>query len=500
MAEEFTTDVLICGAGSAGLSLAIDLARRGINFRIIDKITDYFRGSRGKGIQPRTLEIFEDLGVADRIISSGGEYPLQRTYSDDGSFKDSPAMVQGEPTASEPYPVTIMLPQFMTEAVLRDRLTELGTTARFGTELIGFAADDDGVTATVKTDGGEETWRVKYLVGADGGRSFVRHALNVEFPGKSLGARALVADVTIDNLSRDYWHRWKNDTPERISVIHLRGTETFQIQAVIPLEGEVDLSAEGLTAMLATRTGQDDLIVKQVFWSSAYNMSARLADKYRVGRVFLAGDAVHAHPPTGAQGLNTSVQDAYNLSWKLAAALGSTPVDLLDTYEAERRPIAAGMLGLATGLLDQAKKGDLRRGRDVQQLDLGYDGSALCFDSDPDGDGIRAGDRAPDAPCRGGGGRSTALFNLFKGPHWTLLGYETGGKTMLAARSGLRIHLIGADEEIVDDQEHIRTAYHLNPGDWVLVRPDGYVGARVADNDVAALEAYMAKVGIKASA
>ena len=495
MAREFDTDILIVGAGSAGLSMAIDLARRGVAFQIIDKVEDVFRGSRGKGIQPRTLEIFEDLGVVDRIMAQGGEYPPQRDYDDDGSYTDSLVMDQREPTSSEPYPVTIMLPQFMTEAVLRDRLAELGAAARFGTELTGFSADDNGVTAQLSTPDGEESLRVRYLVGADGGRSFVRQALGVEFPGKSLGARAVVADVTIDGLSRDFWHRWKSKAPERMSIVHLRGTEMFQIQAAIPLEGDFDTSAEGLTAMLAERTGRGDLRVISVSWASTYNLSARLADKYRAGRIFMAGDSVHAHPPTGAQGLNTSVQDAYNLSWKLALAV-EQGVDLLDTYEDERRPIAAGMLGLSTGLLSDTQKGELRRGRDVQQLDLRYRESPLGFDQNPEGKGIRAGDRAADASCRTAGKRRSCLFSHFKGPHWTLLGYEPGANVTVAPRKGLHIHLIGPDKEIVDDQNDIQTTYGLERGDWLLVRPDGYVGARVGNDDVEALKTYFRKIGL----
>lgn len=128
-------------------------------------------------------------------------------------------------------------------------------------------------------------------------------------------------------------------------------TDLFQLQGPIPLEGDVDLSAEGLTALVGKRTGRQDIVIRSVSWASAYAMSARLADRYCVGRVFLAGDAAHVHPPTGGQGLNTSVQDAYNLGWKLAAVLAGAPEQLLDSYEDERRPIAVGMIGLATELL-----------------------------------------------------------------------------------------------------------------------------------------------------
>ncbi|UWX04783.1 FAD-dependent monooxygenase [Pseudoxanthomonas sp. NC8] len=141
----------------------------------------------------------------------------------------------------------------------------------------------------------------------------------------------------------------------RISLCPLMGTELFQLQAPVPPDGEVALSVEGLHNMVRERTARDDIVVHAVLWSSLYQMNARLADRFRDRRVFLAGDAAHTHPPTGGQGLNTSAQDGYNLGWKLASVLRGAPARLLDTYEEERRPIAASVLGLTTRLLDNAK-------------------------------------------------------------------------------------------------------------------------------------------------
>jgi len=476
-----STDVLICGAGAAGLTLAIDLARRGVDFRLIDAALQPFHGSRGKGVQPRTLEVFEDLGVVDRMVAAGGPYPPQRVHRDDG-FEDSPFMEISDPTPREPYRIPLMLPQHKTEAILRERLAELGHRTLYGHALESFTQDDDGVTTVVKG----APLRVRYLIGCDGGRSTVRQALGVGFPGETLGVRALVADVDLEGLSRDAWHRWNDGKPEGMSLCPLMGTDQFQLQARIPGEGDVDLSAQGLEAMIATRTRRNDLKVHAVSWASAYSMNARLADRYGVERVFLAGDAAHTHPPTGGQGLNTSVQDSYNLGWKLAGALGGAS-DLLATYEEERRPIAAGMLGLATRLLQATRTGGgNRRGRAEQQLDLGYPDSRLAH-------GPNAGNRAPDAPVRGAAGQPTRLFHLFQGTHWTLLVYDA--PSPVAARAGLRIHRIGGD--IVDDQGLVREHYGLAPGDCVLVRPDGYIGA--LERDAAALEQYLAAVGLKPS-
>lgn len=497
MTQQYDTDVLICGAGAAGLTLAIELARRRVAFWLIDKLEGPFRGSRGKGIQPRSQEIFEDLGIIDRLVAVGGVYPSEHTYGNDGSVLRAEVIEIADPTPDEPYHIRLMVPQFLTEGVMRNRLAELGHRVEFGTELLDFAQDLEGVTARVRKAEGEESVRARYLVGVDGGRSFVRQALEIDFPGKTLGVRAVVADIHMRGLSRDVWHHFNEGSMEQqVSLCPLAGTDMFQLQAPVPLEGEIDLSPSGLTAMIARRTVRADIVVEAVHWASAFNMNARLADRYRDGRVFIAGDAAHVHPPTGGQGLNTSVQDAYNLGWKLAAVLAGAPQSLLDTFEKERRPVAAQMLGLATRLLESAKQGVRRRGREVGQLDIGYPESSLAMEQPTRHDTLRAGDRAPDAPMRGAAGQPARLFNVFQGPHWTLLGYEVADRAAVAPRAGLRICIVGERGDLLDEGGHMRDAYDLAAGTWVLVRPDGYVGAVVETAALAALERYLASVGL----
>lgn len=479
----FDTDVLISGAGAAGLTLAIDLARRGIGFILIEQNDRPFGGSRGKGIQPRSQEVFEDLGVVDRLAAAGAPYPPLRQYRADGSIEESLLTEQTSSNPAEPYIAPLMVPQFRTEAVMRERLAELGHRPQLGRRLIGFEQDSEGVTARIADASGEQLIRCRFLIGTDGGRSFVRHALGIAFPGETLGVRALVADVRLDGLDRLAWHRFQFGAGEtQLLLCPLAGTDLFQIQGPVPLEGEIDLSPDALTRMVAERTGRTDIVVHAVSWSSVYSMNARLADRYRAGRVFLAGDAAHIHPPTGGQGLNTSVQDAYNLGWKLAAVLAGASDTLLDTYEEERRPIAAGMLGLATRLLGEAQNGGMRRNREVRQLDLGYRASSLSLPGSINNARIQAGDRAPDAPCRGQAGQPTRLFTLFQGPHWTLLGY--GEFDRPAPRKGLRIALTGDQGDIIDDGGHIADAYGLQPGRWALIRPDGYLAALVTTGEL----------------
>ncbi|MBB3213078.1 2-polyprenyl-6-methoxyphenol hydroxylase-like FAD-dependent oxidoreductase [Herbaspirillum sp. Sphag1AN] len=494
-------DVLICGAGAAGLTLAIELARRGVAFRLIEKMESPFHGSRGKGIQPRSLEIFEDIGIVDRLLTIGEAYPVQRIYADDNSYTETDGINQSQVIPGEPYGNPLLIPQFLTERVMRERLLELGHRVEFGHALLAFEQDEQGVVVQLNSSEGTETVRARYLVGTDGGRSTVRAALGIAFIGKTLAVRAVVADVVLTGLSRDAWYRFHLESMEsQLSLCPLFGTELFQLQAPVPMEGDVDLSAAGLNEMICKRTGRTDIAVHAVSWASAYVMNARLAERYRVGNVFLAGDAAHIHPPTGGQGLNTSVQDAYNLGWKLAAVMHGAPATLLDSYEAERRPIAADMLGLSTTLLDAAKRGDMRRGRNVHQLDLGYPESPLSWQaiaqSDEHADQLQAGDRAPDALLYDAAGQAIRLFDAFRGVHWTLIrvGPECATVGPSAKLKVLRIDV--SDGGLRDRDGAFRDIYALAPGNWVLVRPDGYIGAMFNDQHRERLGAYLAQAGV----
>lgn len=497
MTSHSRTDVLICGAGACGLTLAVELARRGITFRLIEKMPAPFAGSRGKGIQPRTQEVFEDMGILDRVVAAGGRYPRQRSYHDDGSYTDSDIAEQSRPTSQEPWHLPLMVPQYITERILRERLNELSHRVEFGLRLTGFVQNESYVTARLADpDGSESTVQARYLVGADGGRSLVRKTLGVDFSGKTLDVHALVADVALTGLSRDVWHQFGGGNMQRmLTLCPLAGTSLFQIQAPIPADAQADLSAAGLTALTVARTGRQDITVQAVTWASDYRMNARLAGHYRVGRVFLAGDAAHVHPPTGGQGLNTSVQDAYNLGWKLAAVLRGAREELLDSYETERRPVAADMLGLSTRLLDEHRqKGTFRRGREVSQLDAGYPGSPLSKERPERTAGLRAGDRAPDAGFCGAAGQPSRLFMLFRGTHWTLLVCEAR-EVNIRSRPGLHIHCIGPGGDVIDSRGEIRDAYGLRPGGCVLIRPDGYIGAFLHTDHIAELDLYMAGMG-----
>ena len=492
MEEPGELEVLICGAGAAGLTLAIDLARRAVPFRIVEKMDRPFAGSRGKGLQPRTQEVFEDLGLIDRIVAVGGLYPPLREYREDGAYTEKAIGDAHSPTPDKPYVTPLMVPQFLTEQVMRERLAELGHEVEFGCELIRFEQGADGVNATIKRAGCEEHVRVRYLVGADGGRSFVRGELGIGFPGRTLGVRAIVADVALNGIDRDAWHQFNGaDMARLVMICPLAGTDLFQVQAPIHPEGDPDLSAEGLRRMITERTGRSEIEITSVAWVSAYAMNARLADRYRVGRIFLVGDAAHVHPPTGGQGLNTSVQDAYNLGWKLAAVLAGAPDTLLDTYEEERRPVAADVLGLSTRLLEnQGERGGLRRGRDTHQLDINYAASALSYDQTPRSAGPVAGLRMPDAKLGGAAGQPRRLFDVLTGPHWTQLVSSPDYQPATPARKGLRIVTVGGGAELRDASNQLGLA----EGGSLLIRPDGYVGATFGSARGQPIDDYLSRV------
>ncbi|MDF0532214.1 FAD-dependent monooxygenase [Tsukamurella sp. 8F] len=468
--------VLIAGAGPTGLTLAIDLARRGVDVRIVDGADRFFVGSRGDGIQPRTLEVFEDIGVLDAVLAEGMAPVPFRIHLGGNVVGERQMAEPAEPTPSTPYPSAWFLGQSQTEAILRNRLAEFGIRVELGTPLVSFVQDADGVTATLGTG---ETVRADHLVGADGGRSTVRKALGIAFEGNTdESIRMLLGDVSADGIDRDHghWFGSPEDPMRGIMFSPLPGTPYFQFGSPLG-DGELDVETAlpALQARLDAVSG-GGVVLSDLVWSTVWRPNVRLAQRFRDGRVFLAGDAAHVHPPTGGQGLNTGVQDAYNLGWKLAE--GSR--ELLESYETERRTVAARMLGITSGLLQKYVDGDENahvRGEDTRQLDITYRGGPLA----PEGTGtLRSGDRAPDAPLVTADGGTVRLFQLFRGPHATRLAFggEAPGGEAPGGPDVYRIVPAGSPTEpgdLVDAGGHAAAAYDARPGTTVLVRPDGYV-------------------------
>ena len=479
--------VLIVGAGPTGLTLACDLARRGIEFRILEKAAAHFVGSRAKGLQPRTLEVFDDLGVIETALSSGSPYPRLHAYL--WRFVLGWSMHKHKkPTSEVPYPNTWMVPQWRTEEILRAKVAEYGHQVELGSEAVAIEQHAGGVKATIShSDGTREQISADYLIGADGGHSFVRKASGVSFEGETCeGQRMLIADVRADGLDRRYWHVWPKAKGRAVAFCPLPGSDKFQFTAQIsdgaPLP---DLSENGLQDFFhAAVPSVTKIRLTDPSWVSIYRPSARMVSRYRIGRVFLAGDAAHVHPPTGGQGLNTGIQDAYNLGWKLAQVLKGAPEALLDTYEEERLPVAAHVLGIASRLHRQAMQHNLRkqrRGAKTQQLALNYRGCRLSRDERDAKAKICAGDRAPDALCHTTEGASIRLFDLFRGPQFTLLAFSPPPDwDLTCARCCC---------SLIDTDEHAHRAYEAHENTFVLVRPDGYIG--LATLSPASLKRYL---------
>uniref|UniRef100_UPI003C7E7853 FAD-dependent oxidoreductase n=1 Tax=unclassified Streptomyces TaxID=2593676 RepID=UPI003C7E7853 len=467
-------DVIVVGAGPVGLALALDLARRGITARVLERGPGTFEGSRAKGVQPRTLEVFDDLGIAADARAAGGPYPPMGLHV--GPFTKSWQMQHPAPAAAAtPYPDILLLPQYATTALLHRALLAQGGTVEFGATAEQIAQDANA--ATVTTGDGRQL-RARFVVGADGGGSTVRKAIGAAFEGSTDEAdRMIIADARVDGLSPDRWHVWPRTGGRTTAACPLPGSDLFQLMITIRPDDDADLTEEALAALLRRRAGRS-LRLHGLTWASVFRPNIRLADRYRNGRLLIAGDAAHVHTPAGAQGLNTGIQDAYNLGWKLQQVLAGAPDGLLDTYQGERRPVAAKVLGRSTELyagLKQPRSRALTRGDEERQLGLSYFGGPLAPSDAATTTALRPGDRAPDAPLPDG----SRLFDLYRGPHFTALAFGTRAAealdSLLWPTAGAPLHRHILPTPATPDAANLLTAYGITDDTLVLVRPDGYI-------------------------
>ena len=330
------TDVIVAGGGPTGMMLAAELRLHGVHVLVLEKEAQPVSRPGALGLHVRSLEVMDQRGLLDRFLALGQRYP---TAGFAGISKPAPDRLD----TAHPYTLGIM--QTVTERLLTEHAVEAGAEIRRGSELIGLSQDEHGVTAGL-ADGTQV--QARYLVGCDGGRSTVRKLCGIDFPGEPATQEWLLAEVEVDVA------------PETLTAVvaEVRKTQLAfgagplgdgLYRVVVPASGvaedrTVPPTLDELKKQLRVYA-DTDFGVHSPRWLSRFNDATRLAGRYRAGRVLLAGDAAHIHPPTGGQGLNLGIQDAFNLGWKLAAEVGGwAPEGLLDSYESERHPVAADVL------------------------------------------------------------------------------------------------------------------------------------------------------------
>lgn len=332
----FMIDVIVAGAGPTGLMLACELRLHGLNPVVLEKETEPTKVVRALGLHARSIEVMDQRGLLERFLELGTKYPV-------GGFFAGITAPQPELDSAHAY--VLGIPQTVTDRLLAEHAAEMGLDIRRGREVVGATQDAEGVTVDL-ADGSR--LRAQYLVGCDGGRSTVRKLAGIDFPGEPTRVETLLGEVELDApLETVTAVVTEVRKTQRRFGVGPSGSGTFRF--VVPAEGlsedrTVPPTMEEVKRQLVATAGTD-FGVHSPRWLSRFGDATRLAERYRAGRVLLAGDAAHIHPPVGGQGLNLGIQDAFNLGWKLAAEVaGWAPAGLLDSYESERHPVAAAVL------------------------------------------------------------------------------------------------------------------------------------------------------------
>jgi 2-polyprenyl-6-methoxyphenol hydroxylase-like FAD-dependent oxidoreductase len=527
-------DVLVVGAGPVGLTMAAELARHGQRCRIVDRLAAPSGFCKAIGVTPRTLEVFDDMGIAMPMIDAGlwlrGLRVLIAGAPPRDVVSDLPELPYGE----------LGIPQYETERILAAHLAAHGGTVERGVALAGLHDDGRRIAAELRhADGRSETAEFRYVVGCDGAHSAVRHTAGIGFPGDRFRMDFMLGDVIIDwNVPRGFGvfavEPHDDRPPDFVVAIPLPDRNRYRVSMIAPQEdGEPEQDDGEQHGIMRDRPGPDLSELQRVTdavlpgrprlsslrWSSLFRISMRLADKYRVGNVFIAGDAAHIHPPTGGQGMNTGIQDAYNLAWKMALVLRGVADDkLLDSYEAERRPVGADVVARTRAASLNFGRGQRTREdalADTQVL-VNYRASPWVEDAADAGRGglVRAGDRAPDADGlrRDQVAFPLRLFDLLRGPDHVLLAclaapdgleeledvarwlaHDGLARVVAIAPAGVpAVASVGA-ALIRDAEGRFVRAYGAAPGMVFLIRPDGYVGYRADKLDRAGLASYLAR-------
>ena len=534
-----STQVLISGAGPTGLMLAGQLASQGIRCRIIDKAAARSPHSRALVVQPRTLELLDYMGLADTLIAAGQPTPEVAVYLNGQRIAD--LVIKDTGITDTAYPFLLFVSQVETERVLERYLNDQGVQVERPLELVSFKSEATKVTAQlVHGDGRKETVQASYLIGCDGAHSAVRKGLGLKFEGEAYEQDFVLADVDID------WPIGHQQLTISLSddgvfvVFPMKGERAYRIiaaRAGAPKADAGEPTLEELQALAAARSPVP-LTLSCPRWLARFRLHHRAVERYSAGRGFVAGDAAHIHSPAGGQGMNTGIQDAANLAWKLALVLrGQAPDTLLDSYHDERWPIGQALLRTTdrmfsvgttrnrlligarnllvplAGKVMQSRTLRQRMFRFVGQLGIAYPASPIV-DERMEGAGSRfrhapgKGARAPGL-LRGG----DALRTLLRGAKHHLLVFTGSSKGLelealqrrmqdaLGPHKGMceviviwRGDGIGPKGSIYDDHGVLHERYGLDHSGLYLIRPDGYIAFRAPRLDTAALQSYLQRV------
>ncbi|WP_406730813.1 FAD-dependent monooxygenase [Streptomyces sp. NBC_01794] len=470
-------DVIIAGAGPVGLMLACELRLAGVDVLVLERLAERNGESRAGGLHARSVELLDQRGIADRFLAAGRTGPLAH-------FSFIPLDIGDLPTR---HPYALAIHQSRVERLLEERAIELGVRLRRSAEVIGLRQDGTGVEVQIAGVRGTERLRAGYLVGCDGGRSAVRKLAGIGYPGTPATVTALMGDVKLTDpppgivfgaeSRREHgsFMIFDSDRPDTHRVI------TMEFDKVTDRDAPVTLEALRLACIKIAGT---DFGMHSPHWLSSFSDAARQADRYREGRVLLAGDAAHIHFPSSGQGMNLGLQDAVNLGWKLAAvARGQATEELLDSYHAERHPATERMLGsirAQTALWRPGAQTDALRevfGALVEFEDTNRYLGGVCTQLDiryPVGDGHPAlGRRMPDLDIKTPSGQTRA-FELLHAARPVLLDF-TGRPDLRAALEGWTDRVDLVEAECQDDHWTYPVIGDVPAPAAVLIRPDGHV-------------------------
>jgi len=490
------TEVLVVGAGPVGLALAAELARRGVHPRIIDQSIGPSITSKAIAIQPRTLEIFRRLGIVDEVLARGYVVGAGNFYSKGRTL----ARVEFGQLDS-PYGFIVDLPQNETEEILLEHLARHGIAVERGTRLLRLEQNDDVVTVGVAGPNGIETTLANYVVGCDGAHSTVRHALDLKVAISPDEQQLLLADMTIDWIYPHELHVFLHDEGF-VSCFPLPGGRYRFIADVTDQEtpgaDRQPIATPGRIREIVRRRVDADATLSEPTWLAGFRIRHQIAREYGKGRVFVAGDAAHVPSPAGGQGMNTGIQDATNLAWKIQLSLrGQAANGLLESYSDEREPIGRDMVELSdqwtSAEVPPACGADLVR--QISEIGINYRNSPIVAEDWNGEGGPHCGDRAPLIRELNGAGHSLLLFTG-ENPDLAALGAiaEEMPKGVVCT------HLIATSpvewdgSQIHDGDRAIHGRYGAQSSCLYLIRPDGYIAYRASEPDADRTAAYMSKV------